>query len=263
MKTIYFLLVLLTFSSINIYCQEQTESNPLEAAKIVERNAFGIYAALGQNQQSGISNAAEFCPSCQFENATKFGYSIGLIYEYSFEKTINIGATLGLDMMDVYSSFREKELVNFDNKKYDDVPVWFKNESNIKTTYLATNIFFKYQPVKFFFMKIGLNLATPLNMDLEFTKSIVDNKIILKNGEIVTPSMLNDNGRQHYEIPYPQKNSFVPGFTTIIGFNIPLAKTTFLSPYFEYYNPLGNISNYGDNFQIKRWRLGAEVKYTL
>jgi hypothetical protein len=101
-------------------------------------------------------------------------------------------------------------------------------------------------------------------------EEILDKKMTLPNGEVVDiyfPIPNRPNTKIYSKVVEsgnikninPLQLAFVP----TIGFNIYFNDKFSLSPLFQYYFPLTEISSFGENFTISAYRIALTLKYNL
>ncbi len=227
---------------------------------------LGLLIGFGSNYQSG-----EFlveCDDCIFDKGTGFGFAIGALYENEVFTDILIGGQVLYDIMNITSTYREREPINFrieDTDEFETVPVLFRHKGEVDVSYLTITPYIKWTPAHFFFIKMGLSGSFVTTANIKHTQELLDKKILLSNGETATINFGDGTGntRTIQDNKLPQLNSFQLSFTPAIAFNFRLSHRLFFSPEFQYNLPFNNISEYGKDFKINSWRFLIEFRYSL
>lgn len=234
-------------------------SNPLEPTKPKKPKEMGIMVGIGYNFQSGTSYVS--CPDCEFDNGRKFGYSIGLKYEdYIDDNLFKYGISLIYENMSLEASFKEREAFEYEKDRF--IGINFRNESFLNTNYLSLQPYLKFYPTSNIFLILSPTLNYVLNNRIIHEKIILDNNVLLPNGEIVYVSFSdtkstkklieNDDYRDVSKIQY--------GVNSTVGVEFLLDSDVIFSPQFSYYYPISEYSSYGDNFKIFNWRIFFELR---
>ncbi len=258
MKVIAALISLILLNSYS-YAQD---SNPLDPIEPPPPKDIGFVIGLGMNFQSGTSYST--CNDCLFEDGSKFGFSLGIVYELPIiEKRLSYGGMLLFDKLDVSTTFREREAFEFEAGRY--VPVNFRHHSDISASSLSLVPYLKWSPADIFFVKIGPSLSYLLQANLHHQKEFLDKTVLLPTGETVA-GRFADNNKTIITVEdseYPDVNKLQFGINTSIGLNFEFENNFIFAPYFMYNLPLTNISDFGEDFKIHSWRIMLEFRMKI
>ncbi len=243
----------------------QQLASPLNPEKYPFDNEIGIVFGLGGNIQSGVFTSS--C-DCSFENGKKFGYTFGALYEYEIMQTIELGAAALIDYRGVESDYGERENIivtsQIDGKK-ENVAVDFSNIGEVDLTYFSFVPYAKWNPFRFMFLRMGLNISFPISTNIKHTKILESRTAKLSSGEIVSIELPDGNGDTQIiqDEEMPEVNSTYLSLDPAIGFTFYLSDKISFSPVFQYSIPLSNVSEIGSDFKVSTWRIMMEFKYSL
>ncbi|MCX8054141.1 MAG: hypothetical protein N3A67_00525 [Ignavibacteria bacterium] len=255
-----FLYIVLALFSINTVFSQI--SDPLTPSIPKKPKEAGMFIGLGGNHQLGTSYVD--CEDCKFENGNRFGYTFGLNMEdFVNENSIKYGFALMYENISVKASYREREAFEYEKNRF--VGVNFRNTSEINTSALAIQPYLKFIGFELMFIKISPSISYIISSNLIHKKEILDESILLPNGEqvkILFPET-NSNKIILEDNDYREVNSLQFGLATNIGFDFKVDNNYYLSPQFYYYYPFSKYSDYGDNFKISNWRVLIELRVKI
>ena len=239
----------------------QNLSSPISAFKVSNPNCFGAYIGFGQNLQSG--DLFVDCPTAVFSGGTKFGFTVGALFEHFASEKFSFGAAIEYNSLGINASFGEIEPVELSYLQNGETinetaNIQFENEVNTSIHEFAVIPYVKYSPVKFLFLRAGLSVGALLSTNLTHTKTVEQSTVRLSNGEIAAIKVTGNGELQNSEIT--ELNTLQMHFVPAVGFNLPLSERVEFSPVFEYGIPFTGISSWGDNFKISYWRLLLELR---
>ena len=268
--------LLLTYVTAN----SQTEqASPLESEGPMKQKEIGLVVGLGQNILNGT--AYPECENCKYFNSgTKLGYTVGLAYIHDINRYWQWGSQITFNTMGFSSTFRLKKTVNFisvDNP-LDTFPtdVPFRYTGEFDFSYLTLAPFIQWEPVKWFFVRLGADVSTIISSHVKNTEEITQTMLILPTGDTAIAGFPSGDPKSNLllssrtiedgefgKIPANKLNTFQFGITPTIGFNFEIANYTYLSPIFQFTYPLTTVSDYKEGFKIMKWRLLLELKMAL
>lgn len=261
--------ILLLFIISQIYTQNlfsQKFASPLEPQEKPLVRHLGLYAGIGPNWQSGEYYVN--CTDCIFEGGTGLLWTIGAMYEQEIAEGFRLGIMAGYENINQVSSFQEVEMIDFTIEgtgEIESYAVKFRHEATVDVGYLTFNPFIKWLPTEFFFLRLGLTGAIPMNPHLNHTQELLDKYIILSNGDTATVDFGDGQSKKITleDGEFPNVNSFQLFIAPALGFEFQLSKTTFLSPVFQFNMPMTDFSSKGDAYRIWSWRFMAELRFAL
>jgi hypothetical protein len=252
----------------------QQKDSPLAPDKLPGQKEIGIVLGFGQNWQNG--KISPTCETCIYENAQKFGYTIGLVYMADIFREMQWGAKLTYDNLSMQSSFRSKESVIIHDEVSDSYPyvnALFKFTGDFTFSALTLTPFVQYDINDFFFARLGFDALYVLNSNLTNTKELLQFKGISSAGDsvdIYIPNPLDpDNSKAGLKSAVLENRAFSDlnklqfYVDPMIGFNFNFDDYTFISTYFQMAFPLTNLSDKNGGFSINRWRLMLELRFAL
>lgn len=255
-------IILISIITCSVSLKAQTISTPLQPEQFKTQKEFGFFAGIGSNTQSGTLLVD--CPDCRFEGGAKFGYTLGMLYEFDLFHDFMLGASLSFEDKSIQSQFQEYESITISNKANnfsETLPLLFQHTADVKINTLSITPYLKYNVFSFLFIRSGLSISLPFVKTLSHTKESLDQTIKLSDGEIVKVSNYTNTKIQDGDIP----NANVPLFSlpVALGFNIPLANNVALSPIFQYNFDLNNISDKSDNLKINSFYFLLELRIAI
>jgi len=265
MKLLFFAFIVSTYIAIFSIANAQKLATPLKPEEYPYDNEIGILFGLGGNIQSGIFKSS--C-DCDFENGTGFGYTFGALYEYEILQTLELGAAALIDYRGVASEYQEIESVPVTSQHSglsERVNVLFTNQGEADLTYLSFVPYVKWNPFRFMFVRLGLNVGFPISTNIKHTKILETKTAKLSTGEIVSIELPDGDGNQQIiqDDEMPEVNSPFLALDPAIGFTIHLSDKLSFAPVFQYSIPLSNISETGNDFKVSTWRVLFEFKYSI
>jgi len=281
MKTIKYLFVRCIFYLLlpaNLLCN--IFSNPIVpgTSKAKEKdNIFGILLGFGQNIQEGISLVN--CKDCQFENGLGFGYTFGFTYERqiikdteteennnTFLSNFFYGGLLHLSNRNFSSSYRELndvELLDY------YIPTLYKQLNEINIMNVGLMPYLCYKPIKFLFIRFGIDGSLIFNMNTKHTMELLDRKKTLPDGEVIDIffPVKNNPNRKTYSIVLQDStieniNRFQIGLVPMLGGNIYFNERFMCSPSISYYIPMQKLVT-SSNLSVSIWRINVEFRYNI
>jgi hypothetical protein len=255
-------LILVLFNSLNLYSQQI--SSPIQPEQLRTQKEIGAFIGLGSNSQSGTMLVD--CPECRFEGGAKFGYTLGLFYEFDLFSNFMLGASISFEDRAFQSLFGEYENVNIvrqSNKYTETVPVLFNHTADVSINTFSITPYLKYNVFKFLYLQAGFSSSFVIKKNVTHTKEAGQSTVRLSNGEVLSVSDIDVNGKgevvEDGKIPDVSNPVFYLPLT--LGFNIPLGINTTLFPAFQYDIALNDFSKRGENFKVNSWYfiLGLKV----
>lgn len=265
-KLITIVLACFLLSAVMTVAQEASPLGPDN--RFPTKHNFGLFIGLGQNIQRGVIHPK--CPSCEFEQGNKFGFTAGLLYDYKFREDMYLGATLEYNYLGIDAYFREIEshLVEFDSpagtKISERANVRYQHEANVDIHNLAIMPYFKYEPVSFMFLRLGFGVGYNLTTDILHRKTLDQKLIKLSNGEVATgkiPQLSRNSIVEDGELA--GASAFQMYISPAVGFNLKLGEKLSFSPILSYSKALMNISSNGNNPMVDYWRLFFELRIDI
>lgn len=264
------LLFLLPFSIflsflMNQEIEAQTLATPLNPEEYPYESELGIIIGFGGNTQSGIFSSS--C-DCDFENGSKFGYTLGAFYEFEFIESLEFGLAGLYDYRGVESEYEELEnvkVISQGSGNEEEVRIKFTNIGEADVSYFSLVPYLKWMPFRVMFLKTGLNFGFPLSSNIKHAKVLETKTARLSSGEIVSVELPDGDGDTQViqDEEMPELNSMYLSIDPAIGFNFRFSEDFAFSPYFQYSIPLSNVSSIGSDFKVSTWRIMFEFKYTL
>lgn len=259
------IVIMASLSSAN-QAISQLQATPIQPEQLYNYHQLGLVLGLGQNFQSGKYNVD--CDDCIFEDGVKFGYTIGLNYEYNLDDMFNIGIMGLFDDFGLKNSFVENEKLNVtsDDGTYNEIiTVPFRHTAEAKFTAFSIMPHIKFHPTEFIFFDLGFSIRLPLSSNIKHEKELTKTTARLSNGAIVD---IKIEGTQEIKVvledkEFPQVNKPQFGIVPMIGLNFVVKHKIFLRPFFMYKLPISNFSDKGENFMINSWRIMFEISMKL
>lgn len=259
-------LSIMTTSNSLLSQTNQTLASPIQPERILYQGQLGLVIGLGQNFQSGKYFVD--CEDCVFEDGVKFGYTIGLNYEYSIHEMINIGVMGLYDDYGLKNSYVENERLNVqsDDGSYNEfISIPFRHTAALDLTTFSIMPHIKFFPARIFFVDLGFSMAMPINSNIKHEKELLKTTARLSNGAVVDISIDGTNATKVVieDNEFPLQNSPQFSLVPMTGFNFVINNKIFLRPFFMYRIPLNNFSDRGENFMLNSWRFMFEVSLKL
>lgn len=260
-KTKILVVIVILFTSSNLF--SQTLSSPIDAGEGQTQKEFGAFVGFGSNLQNGTMNVS--CTDCNFKGGAKFGYVVGVLYEFDLSTHFMLGASLSYEDRSFSSYFSEYENINIQRNNgstpySETVPVLFKHTADVSLNTISISPYIKWNIADYLFIRSGISAAFPLTSTLEHRKEIGSQLIKLGNGETISPTTISNasNIMESGDIPGVSNPLFYVPMT--VGFNIPLAININLSPEFQYNLPVNTFSSRGKDLTVSSWYLLLELR---
>jgi hypothetical protein len=262
------ILLIISFNFIstkNLFAQTLGAS-PLNPGKTFTQKELGIFVGLGQNIQSGYYNTG--CDSCNFDSGNGFGFKAGLLYEFDLSPTWQLGAAVGLNVLNVVSSFLDYRALLFTSQvsqTKEMVNVMIREKSETGLVNLTVMPFIKWSPSNSFFVRMGVEAGYLVYSHVRHTEELTQKTALLSSGEIGQFEFKDFSGNVAVvrEGEYSDINKFQIYLVPAIGVNIELAKNVNLTPVFDFGYPLTSLSTKGDGFKVLNWRILFELRVAL
>lgn len=264
LKTLMIVIVVSLSSSTQAI--SQIEASPIQPERLYNYHQLGLVIGLGQNFQSGKYYVE--CDDCIFEDGVKFGYTIGLNYEFNIDDMFNVGIMGLFDDFGLKNSFVENERLNVSSEDgtYNEIiTVPFRHTAESKFTAISIMPHLKFHPAKFVFFDLGFSLGFPLSSNIKHEKELTQTTARLSNGAIVDISI---DGTQETKVvlednEFPEVNQPQFSIVPMLGFNYVIKNKVFLRPFFMYRLPISNYSERGEDFMVNSWRIMFEFSMKL
>lgn len=269
LKIFSFCIIFIVFFNLYSFADFSSPINPVAEST---SKSVGLFVGFGQNMQSGTAYVN--CENCRFTNGLNFGYTIGVSYENQLStddeyhlNLFNVGALLHLSNRDIETNYTEiapQYLPNYDMT----IPISFKHYYTASILSAGLMPFVSFNPIKFAFVKLGVDVSYILNNSMEHEQEVLDKKKKLPNGEIVDIYIYNPKTPQKKIYSQIIQNSEIKELNKLqvslvpsVGINIYITENWIISPSVQYSKALMDISNVGENFKIDNWRINIELKY--
>jgi hypothetical protein len=272
MKIIKYLFIISTlYFSLPTYLLCDGFASPLGPGEKEKDNILGILLGFGQNIQNGVSLVD--CDSCQFQNGLGFGYTFGFTYEKQVARKDDdpilskffYGAMFCLGNKSVSASYKEIRQQPF-NEYALSFPITYRQLNEISVMSVGLMPYLSYYPIKYLFVRLGLEASFVFNANSKHTMELVNRKETLPNGEVVDIYINNQNKKAYsivlQDLPIDNLNKFQLGLVPMLGGNIYFSNKLICSPSFSYYIPFQSLVS-SSNLSISTWRLNVEFRYNL
>jgi hypothetical protein len=266
MRLLYFNIVLSILFMINIDIYAQFVDTPLRPAKDKVPGWSGILVGVGQNFQSGEYYVD--CEDCIFDGGVNTGFTVGLSYDRKALDWLKYGVAVFYDYSGIKNSFTETELIPFelDNSGIkENIPIQFRHTANVDLHLLTAMPYIKFEPLSFYFFRMGFGAGYIFNSHLTHDKELMQNTATLSNGAKVSVSIPGSSSNKVtiQESQVNEINSLQLYLMPATGLKINFSETTYLLTYVQFNLPLNNISEYGSNYKINQWRLFFELGFKM
>lgn len=266
-KIIIFLIIVFynLISAKNLFSQDIGET-PLNPGKSHTQKEMGAFIGFGQNLQSGKYNTG--CDSCNFDSGNGFGFKAGLLYEFDLSRNFQFGAAIGINLLNVVSSFMDFRALLFTSQvsQYQELlNVMIREKSETALLNFTIMPFIKWSPSGSFFARMGIEAGSIVYAHVKHTEELTQRSALLSNGEIGEFEFKDFSGNVAVvrEGDYTDINKFQIYIVPAIGVNIELAKNVNLTPVFDFGFPLTSLSTKGDGFKVVNWRILFELRVAL
>lgn len=259
------ILLLSIFSLSPFYLKSQDIESPLMPVQIVVHDTeIGLFLGMGANFNSGVYKAD--CTECNFDDVSKFGYTIGLKSAYQLSKYFYISAMLGWDDQSVKGSFRRIESVPLDRADGSkiNVPIEFRHTADLKLAAitLMPDLTFRYD--RFLDVSLGFFSDFVVNSNFKHEKQLLTKSVVLPDGEKVSANVKDDKDGivklEDGELANISNPIF--GLVPKVNFNIELDGGTDFNIGFFYKYPLSKVSANQD-FKLQSWRIFIGLSFDL
>ncbi len=264
-KTYTLVFALILLFSASLLGQDYKLSNPLTPSEnSLAEESVGGFLGIGPNWASGTHYVN--CDSCDFQDGTATGFTIGGIYQRRAAKNLYFGAMLSIDVMNINSAYREYESI--DVSKYTDftnsttpVNIEFRHEAQMRLTYIGIAPFIAYYPANWLTLRVAPKISLPIYSNLLHTKTPTTRRVFVDGVPGILRYTDEDAIVQDSELSEVTAPLISSDFTLL--FNLTPGERSTLSLGFTQNIPFTNTSSFGDNFSINSWRLFAEFKILL
>lgn len=261
--TLVFVFTLLFWT--NSWAQVYELSTPLApSVNSIAEESIGGFLGIGPNWASG-SHYVE-CDSCEFQDGTATGFTLGAIYQRKATTNLYYGAMLSLDVMNINSSYREIESI--DISKYSDITddptpvnIEFRHEANMRLTYVGLAPFLAYNPVSWLTLRVAPKISIPIYNSLVHTKTPTSKRVFVNSVEGRLRFTDADTKVQDSKVSELTSPLIGSDFSLLLNLT-PGERSTFSLGYTQYV-PFLKTTSFGDNFSINSWRVFVEFKYSL
>jgi hypothetical protein len=264
-KTYTLVFAFILLFSAGLLAQEYELSNPLEPTiNSLAEESVGGFLGIGPNWASGTHYVE--CDSCDFQDGTATGFTIGGIYQRKAMTNLYFGVMLSIDVMNINSSYREIESIDvskFSDITNDPTPVniEFRHEAQMNLSYLGIAPFLAYYPANWLTFRVAPKFSFPIYNNLVHTKTPTTRKVFVNNVEgrlrytdddaIVQDSKMNNVASPLISSDFSLLFNLTPGERS----NVSLGYTQNI--------PFTQTSSFGEDFTINSWRLFVEFKILL
>lgn len=261
-KTTLILLGIIIAMSVYSYGTDYNLSNPLfPSVNSLPEQSIGGYLGIGPNWQSGTHFVD--CEGCEFLDGTATGFTIGGLYQRKFGGNFYWGGKVSLDLMNIKSSYIEREQVEITNsdlnKKSKFVPIDFRYTAELNLTYLGFAPFLAYNPVGWLSLRGAPKISFPVYSRIVHSKELTSNNITINGVE----GQIKGGEPDIQESEFPDLTSPLIGADMSLFLNTTPSHNTTLSLGYIHYIPFMTTSSFGEDFAINSWRFVVEFKYTL
>ena len=255
---------------ININLISQDLDNPLSPIKTKNAtlNDIGVMLGFGQNYANGGHRV--LCEGCFFDGGVGFGTTLGLFYEREATTWFWYGILLRYDNLGIESMYIDNQLLKaVENDQQFLVPM--EQKAVLSLSYFNFTPYVSFRIADWFRINTGLNVGMNINSNLKHTHTPVSNTIQDPvTGDIYILESTNPDpdrvGNERYTFMDEEMPEVITPYLTFytnFAFPIEFENESKLIPSIGFDFPLGNISNYGDNFNIGTWRLYLSYSYPL
>lgn len=261
-KLIIFLGLITPFFAL--FSQNEEQPSPLGPGKGRKQSEVGIMFGVGPTWQSGELFASCDCPS--FKDGSGFVFSPGIFYQRDISSVFQWGAMVGFTFQTITSSYKEQELLSFQSQTgevYNNVPVLFREQADLKFTQFNFMPFITFSPIEFAFLRFGFQAGFPFSSNIKHTKELLESKARLDNGETIVISIGNGNQKVLEDGKVDKINALFLALVPAFGFNFHLSGNAFLGFSFAFYYPLNNYTERGNGFKLNYWLVSVDFKYAL
>lgn len=260
------ILIIFLFT-LSLYSQDDSPLIPYQKGQANLQNV-GLMFGFGQN----YSNGDHFvdCEDCLFNGGTGFGFTLGLFYEREATSWLWYGVLLRYDNLSIESKYIDNQVLKAINSdKTFLVPIEQKAVMDLSffniTPYLSMKI------TDWFNLNLGLNTGFNISSNILHTHKPVNSTIQdPATGDFYEIDTENPDPTKTGKDKYIFMNSELPEIQspyltlyTNFAFPIEFANESKLIPSIGFDFPLGQISTFGNDFNIGTWRLYLSYSYPL
>lgn len=261
-KLIIILLLILTEN--NLFSQRI--ASPLNPEAFQTQTELGFFVGFGQNSLMGKIRTKCDCPD--FENGSKFGFTLGALFESDITPELQWGVAAifkSLDITSTYQFYTPREFTSVETGKSETVPILFRQKAEATVSTIAAMPYLKLDVFDWLFIRLGAEAGVYLSPKIKHTEELLQNSARLSTGEPVTIEYTNGKGnvRTVENGPLTNPGSLYLGVTPAIGLKFELDKNFFFSPVFDYTIPLTDISTTSTGFKTATWRINLEMRIAL
>ncbi|PKL77852.1 MAG: hypothetical protein CVV25_13460 [Ignavibacteriae bacterium HGW-Ignavibacteriae-4] len=261
--TLVFALTLIFWT--NLEAQVYELSTPLApSVNSLAEESIGGFIGIGPNWAGG-KHFVE-CDSCEFQDGTATGYTIGGIYQRKASTNFFFGAIMSLDIMNINSTYREIEPIDisqfsgFSNEQ-KPINIDFRHEAKMNITYLGIAPFIAYNPTGWLTFRVAPKISFPLYSNLVHTKTPLTKNVFVNGVEGRLRYTDADTKVQDSKVSELTSPLIGSDFSLLLNLT-PGERSTFSIGYTQNV-PFTNTSSFGENFSINSWRIFVEFKYTI
>ena len=273
------LYLLLIFASGT--AKTQIIADPLTPSGIPMLEDAGVFAGVGGNIQNGAFYSN--CP-CDFIDGRGLSFVAGFLYEKELFPKFRYGADALYRSDKLNSSYIEIEpvtVVSAISGKRETVKASSRHTGDLALSSIALQPFIKFYPFQPLYFKLAFSVSIPVSSNIIHTQELLKKTTLLSTGEIGNIYFTNEDGSINnasiitlQDEKYPELNGIYLGLIPTIGIDFRLSKKMNLSPSFQFYIPIGNISDYSappsypgsvdyKGFSITSWYFRIEFRHTL
>jgi hypothetical protein len=240
------------------------ESDPLSARRLIIYDQVGAYAGMVFNGQGGT--IVSEC-NCEFTGGAATGFAGGFMFEKLTRSQFYWGVTFGYENRSVTGQFREIEGVvqTAPNGRQYTVPITFMNEADVSLHLVTLAPYLKYEFFNLLFAKAGVGMSYVFSSNLIHTKTLESTEVTFPNGETASV-YLPDAPSGSVELqngPIENLNPFQISAQLGVGLDLRLGKKVFLSPVFQYVQPLTSMNSGETTFSVRSFQIFFEGRLIL
>lgn len=264
-------ILLIFLSSLSLFSQNDSPLNPYKR-KIANLQDVGLMLGFGQNYSNGDHYVD--CDDCLFNGGTGFGFTLGLYYEREATSWLWYGVLVRYDNLSIESKYVDNQLFKIkDTDRY--IPIPLEQKAVMDLSFINFTPYVSMKIAKWFNLNVGLNTGFNMSSNILHTETPItssDNTILdpstgnrYKISEITNPDP-NKTGKDKYTLmddELPEIQSPYLTLYTNFAFPIEFENESKLIPSIGFDFPLGEISTFGNDFNIGTWRIFFSYSYPL
>lgn len=255
MKILIIIFAFLSVSEVSFAQRDQDTPLIPEKNRHLKANEIGLVSGIGVNYQSG-QLITPVC-KCLFENASGFGYTVGIIYERTLSDPLRFGIAVHYYNNSMDARYWEDETIFWENPDMQ-AEIRSRHEAKMEFVNLGFMPFISLWPADFFFVRLGFSGNMLLSSNLRHDKLPEQNIVKTNTGELQD---ISDYATTVEDGEFPNVNSLVWGLNPQLGFNINIKGGLMISPVFYFFVPLSELSDQGDSFKANNFRFLLEFKW--